>query len=127
MSFSKFFEKMRAQFDEYRFRMLLRSHFLQSREERQARVRAIIELSAELHRIRQTKIFATRLGESAIEAVIEGDWKRAEEFIPELSFDDEDEDTKARYGPLWEPFTATLRAVCAEAKLREAGADSPDN
>lgn len=116
-----------ANFEEYRFRQLLRSHFLQPPDERKARMSTLIELAAELHRIKKMDIFATKLGEGAVEAVIEGDWERAEGYVSDLRFKDEDEGLRLRYAPLWEPFVITLQAACAEARRRGAGKPSPEN
>lgn len=65
---------------------LAASWFIQPTEERKRRRRAVIRLSQELGRIEETTNFATRLGELAIEAVIEGDWKMVAEWAEHLTF-----------------------------------------
>ena len=59
---------------------------LQPREEQRRRLNAVIALSVELAKIREQSNFATRLGELAIEAVIEGDWKMVAEWAEHFQF-----------------------------------------
>jgi len=116
--FSKMFNRMLGTFAEHQWERLLRSYFLQARPERKARLDTIMELSVELDVIQKQEIFATAFGWSAIEAVIEGDWKAAREHVDWLSFREEGPDIQARYGPLWEKFRATLLAASAAAEAR---------
>ena len=81
---------------------------LQSREEKRRRLDAVINLSVELARIREISIHATRLGELAIEAVIEGDRKTIEEFADTFSFADERDELRNMSAPLWATFRALL-------------------
>jgi hypothetical protein len=116
VSFSKLFNRMMETFHEYQWKQLLRSWTLQSKEERRARLRTIIQLSIELDGIRKVSNFAVRIGESAVEAVIEGDWKQAQDLAGDLTFHDDPhcQDAAQR----WEPFVLVLRAACVEALRR---------
>ncbi len=66
-----------------------RSWSLQPREEKRRRLGAVMRLSVELDRIRQVGLYATRMAEMSIEAVIEGDWKMVEEWAEHFTFADE--------------------------------------
>jgi len=121
---SDLLSRMRASLMEYQWRALLRSHILAGPEERSARVRAVIELSSELTKIRQTSSMMTWLHERAIESIIEGYWKYANDIAGWLT--DPQERTEAQVA-LWAPFVATLQAACAEARRRESGRASEDN
>jgi hypothetical protein len=116
--FQKMFNRMLGTFAEHQWERLLKSYFLQMRPERTARLDTVIELSVELEAVRKQSIFATGFGRSAIEAVIEGDWKSAREHVDWLSFREEGPDIQAKYGPLWERFRATLLAATAAAEAR---------
>jgi hypothetical protein len=87
---------------------LAASWFIQPPEERKRRRRTVIQLSQELGRIEAINGFATRLGELAIEAVIEGDWAMVKEWADHFSFDDEGEDLRARAAPTWTTFRELL-------------------
>ncbi len=115
---SSLLDKLLTQFDEYRMKQISRAWCLVSLDERRHRLRVVMNLSVELTKIKQTSGFATRLGENAIEAVIEGDWKHVAEYAAMFAWD-EDLGVKKNYGPLWEPFALILRTACAEdARVR---------
>jgi hypothetical protein len=116
--FSKMFHRMMETFAEYQWEKLLKSYFLQMRPERRARLDAVIELAVELDAIQKQEIFATAFGRSAIEAVIEGDWKTARDHVDWLSFREERPEVQSKYGPLWERFRVILLAASAEAESR---------
>jgi len=116
--FKKFFHRMMDKFAEYQWERLLASHFLQSPQEKKARLRNVMELSVELASVKGQLKFATAFGESAIEAVIEGEWKRVADHIDWLSFND-DPSTKERYGEAWRKFREILHAACVEARHRQ--------
>jgi hypothetical protein len=82
---------------------------IQPPEEQKRRRRAVIELSIELGRIRETTNFATRLAELAIESVIEGDWKMVQEWADHFSFDGEGSETQ--YVPIFATFRELLLQV----------------
>lgn len=86
---------------------LAASWFIQPLEERKRRRCAVIRLSQELGRIEETTNFATRLGELAIEAVIEGDWTMVKEWAEHFAFKDESEDLR---GGMVAPY-ATFREL----------------
>ena len=124
--FRTVFNRMLATFAEYQWASLLRSYFLAMRPERKARLHAIMELSCELAKIKAESIQATAFGEMVIEAIIEGDWKRAAEINGDLTFKDHGERC-AYYEKLWENFRAIAIAACAEAAKREKGIEvEPD-
>lgn len=95
---------------------LTTSWALQSREERKRRLRAVIQLSVELNRIRETTNFATRLAELAIEAVIEGDWKMVAECTEHLTFNDESEELRKTSAPTFAVFRELLLQVLRTEK-----------
>jgi hypothetical protein len=82
--------------------------------ERRARMRAVTALVLELDRIRKVDIFSTKIGESCIEAVIEGDWQEARWRGGALRFED-------RYAPLWATFVGIVVTECDEAAVRARG------
>lgn len=110
---ASFVDKLYAMYGEFRMKQVSRSWCLASREESKLRLRTVMALSVELDRIKRVSIFSTGLAEGAIEAVIEGDWKRAAEWGSDLTFAD-DSIAKESHGALWEPFVILLRAACAE-------------
>lgn len=90
----------------------------QKREERRRRLDAVMRLSIELARVRETTQFATRLAELAIEAVIEGDWKMVDEWAKHFAFDDEDEDMRQRHASVFAIFRELLlQALRAEKEI----------
>ncbi len=76
--------------------------------DRQNRLKIIIELSAELQRIRDESGFATLLGESAIEEVINGNTEDIKRLASHFKFEDEVKEIKERYAPLWAKFVGLL-------------------
>lgn len=81
---------------------------LQPREERRRRLDAVMRLSVELTRVRETTEFSTRLAELAIESVIEGDWKMVEEWAEHFTFADEGEDLRQKYVAVFAIFRELL-------------------
>lgn len=92
------------------------SWFLQPREERKRRLHTIVRLSVELERIRETVNFSTKLAEQAIEAVIEGDWKRVEEWSEHFIFSDESLEARQTYVPVFALFRELLLQVLRAGK-----------
>ena len=91
---------------------------IQPREEQRRRLRAVIQLSIELGRLRETTNFATRLAELAIESVIEGDWKMVEEWADHFTFGDETEELRQTSAPIFAVFRELLlQALRAEKEL----------
>jgi hypothetical protein len=115
---SAFIEKLFSGFPDYQRRRLMQSHCLQSPEEKKARVKLVQELSAELAEIRKTERFIL-FGETAIEAVIEGDWKQVADVMGWLTFKDEPLESMQQQAPKWEKFRRLLRIACVEARHRQ--------
>lgn len=105
-------------FPEYQRQRLMQSHFLQPPDEKKARVKLVQELSLELAEIRKSERF-TLFGESAIEAVIEGDWKKVADVMGWLTFKDEPLQHMEQVAPKWERFRRLLRVACVEARQRQ--------
>lgn len=95
---------------------LASSWALQPREERKRRLAAVMQLSVELTRIHETTTFSTRLAESAIESVIEGDWKMVEEWAEHFTFADEDDQLSQKYAPVFAVFRELLLQVLRTEK-----------
>ena len=89
---------------------------LQPREEQRRRLRAVMQLSIELGRIRETANFATRLAELAIESVIEGDWMMVEEWAEHFAFDDEAEELRKTSASTFAVFRELLLQVLRTEK-----------
>ena len=88
---------------------LARSWSLQPREEKKRRLNAVVQLSAELSRIREITVFSTALAEQAIEAVIEADWKMVKSWAEHFAFDDDCHDFTPIYAPFRELLLQVLR------------------
>lgn len=86
-----------------------RSWFRQSRNERRARLHVITELVLALDTIRKVSTFAIRLGESAIEAIIEGDFVMVAQWAEHLSWKDELPELRQQRAELWQPFVKILQ------------------
>jgi hypothetical protein len=95
---------------------LTASWAIQPREERKRRLGAVMQLSVELTRIQETTAFSTRLAESAIEAVIEGDWKQVEEWTAHFTFADENDQIRQQYAPIFTVFRELLLQVLRTEK-----------
>jgi len=115
---------------------LLQSYVLVSREEQKARLQTVIALSVELTKVLQETIFATGLAEMAIERVIEGDWRGAEEYLTVLTFEEEIVDARLEPGAqevfrskrqLYEPFCSMLFVACKAARDRAVGKGQVEN
>lgn len=89
---------------------------IQTREERKRRLGAVMQLSVELAKICETMTFSSRLAESAIEAVIEGDWKMVEEWAEYFAFADEREEIRIPCAPVYATFRELLLQVLRTAK-----------
>ena len=95
---------------------LAASWAIQTRDERKRRLAAVMRLSVELARIHETTTFSTRLAESAIESVIEGDWKMVEEWAEHFTFTDEDDQLSQKYAPVFAVFRELLLQVLRTEK-----------
>lgn len=95
---------------------LAASWAIQPREERKRRLHAVMQLSVELVRIRETTEFSTRLAEMAIEAVIEGDWKMVEEWAEHFTFATEDAQLRDRFASVFAVFHELLLQTLRTAK-----------
>jgi len=89
---------------------------LQPREERSRRLATVVQLSVELTRIREVTNFSTRLAELAIESVIEGDWTAVKDWTESLGFEDEREELRQRYAPIFATFRELLLQVLRAGK-----------
>lgn len=96
---------------------LTASWTLQPREERKRRLAAVMRLSVELARVRETTEFSTRLAEQAIEAVIEGDWKMVEEWADHFTFDEEGEELRQKHAPIFLTFRELLLQALRATEL----------
>jgi len=89
---------------------LSRSFHRQDRRERKRRLKYVIQLSAELDRIRrEVGIFASGLAEAAIEDVLTGDWRRAKEYAGDLVFETKGGETEKVYGAAYAVFRELLQ------------------
>ena len=106
---------------EHRLKAFMASWFMAERDDRKRRLTVVMQLSLELQKIREVSGFATRLGEAAIESVIEGDIAVMRTWAESFAFEDEDLGIRMRYEPLWRAFRRTLEAalVIAEAHGKE--------
>lgn len=93
------------------FEKMAASWASQDREERRRRLSAVMRLSVELAHVREMTGFSTRLAEMGIESVIEGDWKMVEEWADHFAFEDEGEDLKQKYVPVFAIFRELLLQV----------------
>jgi hypothetical protein len=120
--FRKVMERMMGTFAEHQWEALCRSYVQASREERKGRLRAILELAVELDKIRAVSIFRTSFHESAIESIIEGDWKQVAEIHSWLgSPETGSPELDAKFVSLWETFRAIVLSASAEAARRQSG------
>ena len=78
------------------------------------RLRIIIELSAELKRIRDIDIFSCMLGEAAIEEVINGNTEDIQRLADLFRFTSECDEIKERYVPLWATFVGLLEMATVD-------------
>jgi hypothetical protein len=97
---------------------IMQSHFLQSPEEKKARLKLVQELSLELAEVKKQQRF-TLFGETAMEAVIEGDWKKVADVMGWLSFSREPLESMREQAPSWARFRELLRLGCVEARYRD--------
>lgn len=104
---------------EHRLKAFMGSWFMAEKDERRKRLALVMELSVELERIREHSIFATGTAVAAIEAVIEGDLAGMKIWAESFSFEEEGEDIRTRYAPLWRSFRETLEAACVIAEARD--------
>lgn len=115
------FERLKGMFQERLTQQFERSWFVALRPERNARLKAILSLSAEYERNVQVSRFGSAAAKSAIEAIIEGDWKYAEECAGDLTFLDLPSADREQFAQLWEGFVLQTRVICAEARRRTTG------
>lgn len=110
MKVAALFDRMMENFGIYRTEQLARSWCMVDRHEKRLRLKVIRALVLELEEIRKVDCFSTGLGESAIESVIEGDWKDVLEHATWFTWED-DPETAKRYAPLWAKFVAILQTA----------------
>lgn len=114
-------QRMMGMAEQFHVERVQRSWLMADRAECRARLQVVIELSAELERIKAVERFSTALGAGAIEAIIEGDWKMAGYYAEDFTFEGQGTEIRDRYGPLWQRFRDLLQAACAAAHARAAG------
>jgi hypothetical protein len=85
----------------------------QSREERRRRLDYVIKLSVELAKIQEVGPFATRLAEGAIGDLIQGEWANVKIMAGHFRFEEESEDLRSRYAPLYVEFVRLLEEAFA--------------
>lgn len=119
-----FFERMIVGAEKYREETLLRSWCLQGRDERKARLQAVIDLSVELAKIRAVDRFSTAFGEMVIEEVIQGRWDEAQRIAQHCRFNEEDERLRQEYAPLWAHFVFLTEVASVEALSRQTSEGS---
>jgi hypothetical protein len=96
-----------------------RSFVNQPRPERKRRLGLLIRLSAELLKVREQTSFGTGLAEAVLEDLIEGDWKMLREWAKHFSFEDEDEEIRAKYIPIYAKFVG----LCKEGYEDQPGVE----
>ncbi len=129
MAESKFVDQLMALYGAHRLEQVARSFCLADREERKARLRAVMALSVELERIKAESIFGTGLAEGVIEDIIEGNWRAALDLGMTFTFADEREDLRVRESTRWAKFVEIVRVECALGENRakaEPGESRPD-
>jgi len=97
-----------------------RSFFAASGREKRRRLHWVIVLSAEYERVLAVDLFGTRMMLSDIENVIDGDWEYLRSSERDWAYEKEDEEVRARYGPLHAPWRGLLQAIVVES-LQEVG------
>ena len=119
--FAKVMTKMLSTFEGYQWEQAVGSFFLQTPEERRARLQAIIDLSSELVKIREVSSVGTFLGEAVIISIIEGRWGEVAKVADEeLVFQD-----STQLNDLWSWFRATALNAAHQAKQR-SNLDTPN-
>lgn len=106
---SDIFKRLEERFDEFYEEAFKRSWFAANRPERKHRIKYVLQLSAELERIKAQSIQATLIGQAAIEDLIEGNYREMIVLHDDLSFADEDEEFREKYVPLWIRFRELLQ------------------
>jgi hypothetical protein len=104
---------------------VMRGFTHQDRRERKARLELAGRLAVELAKIREVSIFATGLGEGAIESVLEGDAPGLIVSRGMFTFEDERAEIRDLNAPLWATFVKILDEAIAHARppeLAPAGA-----
>jgi hypothetical protein len=117
------FKRIQSMFHERVEQSFHQSWFVQLRPERNARLEAILTLSVEYERNVKVSIYGSAAAKSAIEAIIEGDWKYAEDCASDLTFSDDglSGPEREKFVKLWENFVVLTRTFCAEARRRGTG------
>lgn len=111
-------QRMQGAYGELRVRQIMRCWPLAGPEEQDARYRTIVKLVLELDRIRRQEIFASRLGDGVIKNIIDGDWEDAKRMASYFRFDEEHEELRAKFAPLWKTFVETVEAEALVAAQR---------
>lgn len=104
---------------ERRVRKLYNAYCLVDRAEQRARLNTIMELSVELQKIKEKDSFSTRMGETPIESILEGEWDYAATYVSHFTFESEGPEVAAKYGPLWERYRTVLHTAVVEARRRK--------
>ncbi len=116
---SDLFTKLMAKYDDFQIEQIGKCWFLASKKDRKHRLKSVMLLSVELEAIKKISTFSTAFGEQLIEAIIQGDWKEAEQVLAFLSFKEDGPEIEKKYVPLWEGFKAVALFAIEENKRLE--------
>lgn len=106
----------------------IRSNIIfQTSTERRRRMDLLIEMSAELAKIKGQTRFATSLARGVIEDVIKGDWNGLRIMAEYFTFKDEDADLRNHEGPIYARFAELCRKGFEDRPGAEEVAEAPKN
>ena len=108
-------------FEQRTIEMIQQSWCLQDKGTRKSRLTTVTALVLELEAIKKVSTFSAALGESIIEAVIQGDWQEVEQVAEFLTFEAERGEIRSKYGKLWDTFRVLTVTACAEERRRLPG------
>lgn len=114
-------EKLMGMYEERTLQMIQQSWCLQDKHTRKSRLATVTTLIIELENIKRISTFSAALGESIIEAVIQGDWYEVEQVAEFLTFRAEREEIRSKFSVLWDNFRVAALTACAEEKRRLPG------
>jgi len=119
MDTKKLMKQLMEMTEDYMQKLLFKSWCLQQRDERKARLAAVMELSVELDKIRRVNQFGTGLAETVLENIIQGEWERAHEGAQLFRFNEENQELRNQFAPLWNKFVVLTEAACVLTRVRE--------
>lgn len=121
MEIKDLFKNLTSRFHEHVEKNLRRSLFLQDRTVRKLRVEAIISLSIEYDKARKQSVFSSAFAHGVIENMIIGDWKEVRALAELLRFNDESDDIRLAYAPIWEMFVGLAMVYADKFEHMENG------